>query len=510
MPGARRHRRPSGVGALVLLVACGTVPVAGASGAAGASAPSAGIRWRACDDAPEQSCGRLSVPLDRASPRGRRIDLALRRIRAARPASRIGTLLVNPGGPGASGVDAARDIHARLPGAIRNAFDIVGWDPRGTGRSAPVRCGSDLDYLFAPDTAPDSAAERRELERAADRFAGECARRSGDLLAHVSSFDTVRDMEAIRAALGERRLNFLGYSYGTYLGALYAARYPRHVRAMVLDGAVDPSLPQDRLLIEQAQGFDAGLARFLSWCDGQRSCAFSGVDEGGAAARFERIRADVDAHPRSVDGRRFGPTQLDLAVGAALYSGRDAYPLLAESLAALDEGRPRPLLELNDFYVGRIGAGRYDRSWGAFLAVSCLDGPSLGGPAALAALAERARLEAPAFGPASVGLGQPCATWRTPPVLQGPVSVHAPDAPPIVVIGTRGDPATPLRWAEGLAAQLGTARLVVAPGAQHTSYPSGDTCLDPLVERYLRTGRIARGRDCTEARIRALGVPPVI
>ena len=243
-------------------------------------------------------------------------------------AGRIGTLLVNPGGPGASGVDAAADIRSRLPASLRSAFDVVGWDPRGTGRSSPVRCGRDLDYLFVPDTAPDTPAERTDLERAADRFARECARRSGALLAHVSTFDTVRDMEAIRAALGEPRISYLGYSYGTLLGALYAQTYPRHVRAMVLDGAVDPSVPPDQSLIEQAQGFDEGLARFLRWCDTNRTCAFSGVDEGGTAARYERVRADVDAHPRNVGGRRFGPTQLDLAVGAALYSGRDAYLLL--------------------------------------------------------------------------------------------------------------------------------------------------------------------------------------
>lgn len=404
---------------------------------------------------------------------------------------------MNPGGPGASGVDIASEVRSRLPASIRAAFDVVGWDPRGTGRSAPVRCGRDLDYLFAPDTAPDSAAERDDLERAADRFAAGCARRSGDLLAHVSSFDTVRDIEAIRAALGERRISYLGYSYGTLLGALYAQAHPDRVRAMVLDGAVDPSIPPDRMLIEQAQGFDEGLARFVRWCDSTRSCAFSGVDEGGTAARYERVRADIDAHPRPSGGRRFGPTQLDLAVGSALYSGRDAYPLLAESLAALDAGRPQSLLQLADAYVGRTGNGRYDRSWGAFMAVSCLDGPAIGGPEVLAGLSARAATEAPAFGAASVGLGQPCATWRVPPVQAAAAPVRPVGAPRVVVIGTKGDPATPLRWAEGLAEQLG-ARLVVAPGSQHTSYPAGDDCLDPIVERYLRTARTSAGTvDCS-------------
>ncbi|MFM7616453.1 MAG: alpha/beta hydrolase [Actinomycetes bacterium] len=472
-----RIRRPA-VALVVLALVAGAAGVEVHRSAVPASAAPS-ISWRSCSGG---RCGTLAVPLDPAERGGRTIRLALFRAAATSKRDRKGVLLINPGGPGGSGIDAARYLASALPRRVRRAFDLVGWDPRGTGISTAIDCGARLDYLFAPDTAPDDAAERAALEQASARFARTCARRSGALLDHVSSRDTVGDMERIRVALGERRINFLGYSYGTLLGALYANRYPGRVRAMVLDGAVDPTVGPEASLIQQAQGFDAGLARFFDWCDGRRTCEFG---DGDSAAAYRRLRASVDARPIRVDGRRFGPTQMDLGVGSFLYSGEAGYRTLAEGLAALVEGEPAIIQAASDEYVGRRDRGRYDPSWGAFIAISCLDGPRIGTTADLAAASERAAAAAPEFGAASVGLGTPCATWPTPPVFPDPDPIRAPDAPPIVVIGTRNDPVTPLAWAEGLAAQLGVGRLVVAPGAQHTGYPQGDDCLDPFVEDYL-------------------------
>ncbi|MFM7061192.1 MAG: alpha/beta hydrolase [Actinomycetes bacterium] len=474
---AMRIRRPVvvivGVALLVGASGCGTTVAAEPAG----SAPS--IEWRSCRGG---ECGSLAVPLDPAKPRGRTIRLALFRAEATSERARKGVLLINPGGPGASGIDATRYLASALGRRVRRSFDLVGWDPRGTGSSAAIDCGDELDYLFRPDTAPDDAAERTELERASARFARACARRSGALLDHVSSQDTVGDMERIRIALGERRLNFLGYSYGTLLGALYANRYPGRVRAMVLDGAVDPTVPPEASLIQQAQGFDAGLARFFAWCDARRTCGYGG---GDSAAAYGRLRAAIDTTPIRAEGRRFGPTQMDLGVGSFLYSGEGGYRTLAEGLAALEDDDPAIIQAASDDYVGRRDGGRYDPSWGAFLAISCLDGPRLGTTADLEAVSARAAAAAPEFGASSVGLGTPCATWPTPPVFAAPAAISAPGAPPIVVIGTRNDPVTPLSWAQGLAAQLGVGHLVVAPGAQHTGYPQGDDCLDPFVEDYL-------------------------
>lgn len=464
------------------------VPVVASSTPAGAAPV---IAWRPCSGG---QCGSLAVPLDPAKPGGRSIRLALFRARATSAKARKGVLLINPGGPGGSGVDATRYLASALPAKIRRSFDLVGWDPRGTGASTSIDCGKRLDYLFTADTAPDSPAERAALERAAARFAAACARRSGALLEHVSSQDTVGDMDRIRVALGERRINYLGYSYGTLLGALYASQYPTRVRTMVLDGAVDPTVPPEASLIQQAQGFDAGLARFFAWCDALRSCGFG---DGDSATAYHRLRDAIDAKPLRADGRTFGPTQIDLGVGSYLYAGEDGYRSLARGLTELRDGEPAILQSAADDYVGRRGNGEYDPSWGAFLAISCLDGPSLGDAAALAAASERAAAAAPEFGAASVGLGTPCASWPTRPVFEGPAPIRAPGAPPIVVIGTRNDPVTPLAWAQGLAGQLGVGHLVVGPGAQHTGYPQGDDCLDPIVDAYLLSRRVpAEGAAC--------------
>ena len=446
------------------------------------------ISWRSCSGG---ECGAMKVGLrasDKPGDKGAKtIGLALFRAKAADSSKRIGVLLINPGGPGGSGFDAARSLSRVLPATIREHFDIIGWDPRGTGRSTHVQCGDRLDYLFNSDTAPDSKKERGELERVAKRFAAACASRSGALLSHVSSFDTVRDMESIRLALGESKINFLGYSYGTFLGALYARDYPRRVRSMVLDGAVDPSLSPEASLIQQAQGLGRALNRFFDWCDAEKSCA---LGAGGASKAYEALRRAIDERPLRFKNRVFGPNQFDLGVSSFLYSGAGAYERLASGLEELDAGDPGILLETSDAYVGRSGDGRYDDSWAAFLAVACLDGPALGNEEALVQVAKRASEVAKDFGSASVGLGYPCLYWRAKPRLARALSVSAPGAPPIVIVGTRDDPITPLSWAQGLAVQLGSGHLVVAPGAQHTSYPSRDGCLDPIINSYFLRLRV--------------------
>lgn len=440
------------------------------------------ISWRRCSGG---ECGSMKVGLrasDNPRAKGAKvINLELFRAKAAESSKRIGVLLINPGGPGGSGFDAARSLATALPATIRNHFDIVGWDPRGTGRSTHIQCGDRLDYLFNVDTAPDSATERRALERVSKRFAETCAKKSGDLLSNVSSFDTVRDMESIRSALHEKKINFLGYSYGTFLGALYARDYPKRVRSMVLDGAVDPSLSPEASLIEQAQGLGRSLKLFFNWCDSSNNCA---IGARRASRGYEALRLAIDKRPLRLKNRVFGPTQFDLAVSSFLYSGEAGYEYLAAGLEELLNGDPATLLESADAYVGRSSSGNYDGSWSAFLAVNCLDGPSLGNEVELAAASNRAGIAAKDFGAASVGLGYPCAAWGAKALLGDAQPISAKNAPPIVIIGTRDDPITPVTWAEGLAAQLGNGHLVVAPGAQHTSYPSRDGCLDPIINSY--------------------------
>lgn len=435
--------------------------------------------WRSCA---EGECATLRAPLDRAKPGGAQIDLALARVRARKPAARIGSLLLNPGGPGAPGVELAAQVADILPTAITDRFDIVGWDPRGTGRSTAVDCGSHLDYLFAADTAPDSSEELTALQSASRRFAEDCAARSAALLPHLASLDTVHDMDRIRAALGDPKLTYIGFSYGTYLGALYAQTYPDRVRALILDGALDPSLSVADISIQQAKGFDQSLEAFFADCARRTTCAFyNGGDPRGA---YDALRAGIDRKPLQRGGRTLGPTQFDIAVAAPLYMGRSAYGSLAAELRAAERGDASGLLREFDVFLGRSGDGTYDTEWSAFLATSCLDGPVLDA-AATTALQARAAVEAPEFGAANVGLGYPCSYWPVPPVNPVPAPVTAPAAPPLVVIGTTGDPATPLAWAGGLARQLGPATLVTVEGTTHTALLDGGPCLEAMATRYL-------------------------
>lgn len=443
-------------------------------------AGAAKLRWHSCGNA---ECATFQVPLDHAHPGGKEIALALGRVRARNADARIGSLLFDLGGPGGPGADAVEHVASALPETISDRFDIVGWDPRGTGRSSPVECGARLDYLFAPDSAPDNPAEAAALERSARRFARSCDRRSPQLIRHVATIDTVRDLDRIRAALGESKLSFLGFSYGTYLGAVYAQMYPERVRAMVLDGALDPALPADEVAIEQAEAFELSLDAFLDNCARNRDCEFH--HDGKPRKALEALRTKIDRHPmRSDDGRLLGPTQFDVALASPLYEGADGYKDLAHALHRTEGGDPSEMIESFDDYVGRNADGTYTSEWSAFLAISCADGPVLS-PAALAKLERRAAVETPIFGAATLGLSLPCSYWPVPVVNPVPAPVTAPDAPPIVVVSTTGDPVTPLAWAEGLARQLGTARLVTVDGTAHTSTLGGNPCLDDALVRYL-------------------------
>jgi len=436
------------------------------------------LDWHGCADG---ECTTLTVPLDYAKPKGRHIDLAVVRSSTAAAGRRIGSLLVNPGGPGAPGIDLAGYVSAQLPKAITDRFDVVAWDPRGTGTSSPVDCGANLDPVFAPDSSPDDPAELAALEQAAKDMVATCVQRSGDLLRHISTADTVQDLDVLRAALGDDRLTYAGFSYGTYIGTLYAQRYPEHVRALVLDGALDPALSVEDVAIQQAQGFDASLARFIDWCHDHSSCTFHG---GGDVRRaYDALAHEADASPSGSGATYFGPTQFDIAVSAVLYGGVPEYRLLAGALHAYERGDPSRLRSLYDSYVGRTGS-TYDSEWPAFIAISCADGPNLS-QAATEDLQRRAAAAAPDFGSANIGLGYQCAYWPYAPTRTtvGPIAIRT--QVPVLVVGTRGDPATPFAWAESLTAELGTARLVAVDDATHTASLNGNTCLDAILTRYL-------------------------
>ncbi len=375
-----RRRLPTLLVGLALLAGCAANPgpaaeptaPTSAPSSSSAAAPAAPLDWRGCEDGFQ--CATLTVPLVETAPEGATVDLAVVRRRAT--GARIGSLVVNPGGPGASAVDYLRAAWTGLPEPLRQRFDLVAVDPRGVGRSEPIRCAStaELDRYFHLDPTPDDAAELAAYEQGNAALAGGCRNRNGALLAHVSTVEAAGDLDRLRAALGDERLTYLGYSYGTSIGAAYLDRFPTRVRAMVLDGALDPALSWDGLLEGQSRGFDDALEAFLADCQ-QRRCAFRRAVTGDLGASFDRLAADVERRPLPTGGpRTVGPGEFSLGIGAGLYSRESGWPAIAAALVEAQQGRGEQLLALSDSYLER-GPDGYSNVSEANLAVNCLDRP---------------------------------------------------------------------------------------------------------------------------------------
>ena len=477
------HRLSAFVVALALVL---LVPAAGADGAtpAGESLPQdPAIDWERCHG--DAQCAVLAVPLDYTLDDGPTIDIALVRYRAQKPAKRIGALLMNPGGPGASGVDYVVSAARSLPSELQDRFDIVGFDPRGAARSRGVDCTDDLDPYFDAEWAPDDAGERRELLNEARALVAACERSDADLLPFLATKLTARDMDRIRDALDEPKLTYVGYSYGAYLGAWYAQLFPKRVRALVLDGPLDPKLDAAAVQVQQAVGFERVLDDFFESCSRRPSCDFH--RDGHTADAYDRLRARIgdeplpvesDGEPHALNGTRF-----DLAVTQLLYEGDGNFGELASSLAAADRGDGSDLLFYADFYTGRIDDDDYENSQEAFLAIGCGDGPSVGGVNGMREIERLAEDVAPRLGRSIVNGSLPCAFWPVTPAP--PRALRGVGASAILVLGTRHDPATPFRWAEGLTKQLDSGVLVSVRGSRHTSFDGGNKCVDDLVVRYL-------------------------
>ncbi len=451
--------------------------------AAGATSTSTTkLHWTNCGDGFQ--CADFSVPLT-TSPHSPTMSLALARLPATNPGQRIGSLLVNPGGPGASAVQYVQEAAKMLPATIRAHFDVVGVDPRGVGGSAPIDCTSRLDPLYNLQFAPVDPAAYDALVAGFEGFVAQCEQKDGAELPYVSTEQSAQDMDRVRAALGDRKLTYLGYSYGTYLGALYADRYPTHIRAMVLDGAVDPTLSAAAGEIQQAQGFEHDLDLFLANCSSDASCVFHSGGDAGAAYDALRARLNAASIPASGAGagRDLNATEFDIGVTQFLYSGQAAWPDLSAALESAAKGDGSALLQSSDQYTGRHADGTYDASQDAFWAIGCLDGPDVGGLAGLQAIANQAAQVAPRLGVSVVNNSLPCAIWPVP--TQTPPVPHAVGSPRILVIGNTNDPATPLSGAQDLVHVLQNAVLLTVRSDMHTAYDSGIPCVDNIVDRYL-------------------------
>lgn len=446
------------------------------------------LSWKACGDGFQ--CTTVTVPLDYAAPASGDITLSVIRLKARRPAQRIGSLLLNPGGPGASGVDYARAARAVTSDALRARYDIVGFDPRGVGKSTPLHClsAAQTDALLAVDGSPDTPAEEQALATQ-DRLLGErCKQRAPRLMAHISTQEVARDLDVLRGVLGDQVLHYLGASYGTYIGATYANLFPKNAGRLVLDGALDPTSTIDEVNRGQALGFESNLRAFVDDCLRSAQCPLP-APRSAALARVSRLFADVDRAPlRSDDGRQVTQALAVLGVVYPLYS-RQLWPELRDSLAAAMRGDGTGLLAAADAYADRDIDGRYtSNATEVSYGVNCLDQPE-GAPDLARFRANAAALltVAPHFGAYLAWGPLPCAYWPVRPTASR-APITAAGAPPILVVGTTNDPATPYAWAVSLAKQLSSGVLLTFVGDGHTAYGNGSRCIDSAVDRFLLTG----------------------
>lgn len=437
--------------------------------------------WAPCDGRFE--CATLPVPLDYGNPAGRTITIGVVRQKASDPARRIGVLLVNPGGPGASAVNLAEGLGSSLAPDVRARFDIIGFDPRGVGRSSAVVCHDNLQAFIAADPNPDTPAEWDALDRVAKEFAGGCAARAGDILPFLGTASVARDMERVRIALGEEKLNYLGFSYGTTLGAVYADLFPGRVRAMVLDGAYRYyDIPGEEGLRLQSVGFEHALDAYVADCVA-RNCLLAQRGDPAAAVDELLARTEVASIPSRSADRPAGRGEAGLGISYALYL-QAFWPSLTFAVDTGLNGDGSALVRLADAYLGRLGDGSYPNGQEIYTAVSCLDYAWPTSLAAFQAIAPEHAAAAPHFGVQNLlQSALPCGYWPAPP--QPLATPTAAGAPPILVVATTNDPATPYEQGVAVSEQLSSGFLLTHVGEGHTVYGSGNRCVDGTVNAYL-------------------------
>lgn len=445
------------------------------------------LSWTECGTGFD--CTMVTAPLDWSDPSAGEIELSVIRHRATDSTS-LGSLLTNPGGPGASGIGIIRDSLTFAVGEpAAAAYDVIGFDPRGVGESTAVRCydPADMDaYLFdVPQSPRGSDAWTQELLAAHAAFAEACDANSDGILPFITTQNSARDLDLLRGVLGDKKLNYLGYSYGTFLGATYAELFPERVGRVVLDGAIDPTTTLLDVSTFQTVGFESALRAYMTDCLTTDECPFRGsLDD--AMVDVGALLASVDARPlRGSDGRELGADTLLTAIIYAMYSP-SSWEYLTVALANALQGDPDVALLLADTYYSREDGVYADNQTEAFRSYNCMDYPRGGDPAAEAEAEALVAAEAPTFAPFWEG-PDPCDAWLYPPTGVRE-ALTAPGAAPILVIGTTNDPATPYRWAEALAEQLESGVLITRVGEGHTGFNKGNACVDDAVNAYLLDG----------------------
>ncbi len=449
------------------------------------------LSWKSCEGGFQ--CATAKAPLDWANPSAGEISLAL--IRKTATGTRLGSLLVNPGGPGGSGYDFIKDsVDYATDARLQSSYDIVGFDPRGVNHSTPVKCYQDpaeLDaYLY--DIYPGTPGSDEWLAAANStmkKFGERCLELTGPLLGDVDTPSAARDMDMLRAALGDDKLNFLGYSYGTLLGQVYAELFPTKTGRLVLDGAVDPAASDFEGTVTQAKGFESALKAFLADCSGQDDCPFTGsVDD--SLLEIRALLDGLDASPlRNSDGRQLGSSAMFTAIILPLYNA-DNWMYLRQLFAKVKQGDASYAFQLADSYNGRNEDGTYnDNQTEAFIAINCLDAHGDGNVDEMRTEAAELKQVAPVFGPQMSWGGTGCPNWPV-PAKRDRAPIVAKGSADILVVGTTNDPATPYSWAQTVASTLEHGHLITYTGEGHTAYNKSNSCVNDAVDDFFVNGTV--------------------
>lgn len=448
------------------------------------------IEWSSCENNLE--CGKVTVPVDYSNPGGDTIQLAVARLKGKNATS---NLLVNPGGPGVSAIDLVRDAGTTMFSTkLRGAYNLVGWDPRGVKRSAPVTClnpaQEDAQRQTNIDPSTDAGLEEAFAEQ--KKIIDACKANTGPVLAHTDTISSAKDMDVIRAvAMGQSKLDYAGFSYGTLLGSTYAGLFPDRVNRFVLDGALDPALDSSQITIGQAKGFEDALHSYVRSCISKSGCPLSG-NEDDAITQIQALLQSIKEQPMpTTDGRVLPATDFVNGFIVPLYNDAN-WPALTQALTSALRGDGSAMLRLSDLAADRDSNGTYtSNSTFAFMAYNCLDYSTPSDPASMRAEAEQLHQASPTLGDFFSYGGVNCRDWPAKPV-RAPAPAHYSGGSTILVVGTTGDPATPYPWAQSLRSELGNASLLTWNAQGHTAYGRGSTCIDNAVDGYLVDGNVPK------------------
>ena len=453
------------------------------------------LKWSSCEE--DFECAKLLVPIDYANLEVGSFKIALVRYKAQDERKRIGSLVLNPGGPGGSGVDYALNAPYLFDAEILDSYDIVGFDPRGVGQSAPIRCLTDAetDENYASDSKPDNPEEFAALIQSSKDFAAACKERNENL-AHFSSAEVARDMDVLRAALGDEKLNYVGKSYGTYLGTLYAQFFPNRVGRMILDGAINPNIPVLEQDISQAEGFEKALSAFLLNCATLPDCPLP-KDETQAREVLTKIidSAAINPLPMNNSSSRVATESLIiLGTASALYEDTLGWKQLRKAIAQALEGSGDLFVGLADLYADRGPDGSYiSNQLDSGVVINCLDWPDLRTDEQMQIDAELFKERSPFFGPYLAYSGMTCKFLpqpKTDSLTRETNKIKSISTTPIIIVGTLRDPATPYKSAVGLQKIFKSSVLVSLDADGHTGEGRGSQCVDRATNKYLLTGFI--------------------